>query len=83
MADEAGCSGDLRSSVPSAKWAFSVTPLDGWGPRSDRQRATAGWLAALPVFEPHWQVGGCSRSGLGCRVSQPICIPLSNLRPMQ
>ena len=24
--------------------------------RVPKQKATAGWLAALPVFEPHWQV---------------------------
>ena len=24
-----------------------------------QQRPTAGWLAALPVFEPHWQVRHC------------------------
>jgi hypothetical protein len=56
VADEAGARGDLKSTVPSAKWAFSVTPTDGWGPRAGKQQATAGWLAALPVFEPHWQV---------------------------
>ncbi|EIE26754.1 tocopherol cyclase [Coccomyxa subellipsoidea C-169] len=56
VADEAGARGDLRSTVPSAQWAFSVTPIDGWGPRAGKQQATAGWLAALPVFEPHWQI---------------------------
>ena len=55
VADEAGAPGDLRSTVQSAKWAFSITPLDGWGARAGKQQATAGWLAALPVFEPHWQ----------------------------
>jgi tocopherol cyclase len=34
-----------------------VTPLAGWGGGpGQKQQATAGWLAALPVFEPHWQV---------------------------
>ncbi len=56
VADGAGAPGDLQSTVPSAKWAFNVTPFDGWGPRRGKQQATAGWLAALPVFEPHWQV---------------------------
>lgn len=56
VADGAGARGDLQSTVPSAKWAFSVMPIDGWGPRRGKQQATAGWLAALPVFEPHWQV---------------------------
>ncbi|GAB4820510.1 hypothetical protein N2152v2_007556 [Parachlorella kessleri] len=53
---EAGATGTLHSTVGSCKWAFSVQPLVGWGDQGDRQRATAGWLAALPVFEPHWQV---------------------------
>ncbi|CAL8467097.1 g6633 [Coccomyxa elongata] len=56
VADGAGARGDLQSTVPSAKWAFTVTPIDGWGPRRGKQHATAGWLAALPVFEPHWQI---------------------------
>ena len=55
VADEAGAPGSLRSTVQSAQWAFSITPLDGWGARAGKQQATAGWLAALPVFEPHWQ----------------------------
>jgi tocopherol cyclase len=57
VAREAGTGGTLTSSVPSARWAFSVAPTLGWGPPPPApQRATAGWLAALPVFEPHWQV---------------------------
>jgi tocopherol cyclase len=37
-------------------WAFAVEPRAGWGGGPDKQqKATAGWLAALPVFEPHWQ----------------------------
>ena len=31
-------------------------PTFGWGDEGSEQKATAGWLAALPVFEPHWQV---------------------------
>jgi tocopherol cyclase len=43
--------------VCDVSWAFSVTPRAGWGGGARQaQRATAGWLAALPVFEPHWQV---------------------------
>lgn len=53
---EAGSTGKLHSTVGSCKWAFSVQPMVGWGEVGGRQRATAGWLAALPVFEPHWQV---------------------------
>ena len=37
-----------------AKWHYEVNPLSGWGTPSDR--ATAGWLSYLPVFEPGWQV---------------------------
>lgn len=30
----------------------------GWGSTSGpTQKATAGWLSVLPIFEPHWQVG--------------------------
>lgn len=56
VACEAGAAGDLKSTVDGCRWAFSVTPVSGWGPSDGRQKATAGWLAALPVFEPHWQV---------------------------
>ena len=56
IAEGAGASGDLPSTVQSADWAFCIDPQDGWGPRSGKQAATAGWLASLPVFEPHWQV---------------------------
>lgn len=53
---EAGAGGVLPSTVDSCRWAFSVRPVVGWGNVGARQKATAGWLAALPVFEPHWQV---------------------------
>lgn len=54
---EAGAAGALTSTVPHCSWAFSVHPSSGWGASAGgRQRATAGWLASLPVFEPHWQV---------------------------
>lgn len=55
VADETGAAGDLPSTVAGARWAFSVRPVSGWGAPQEQQRATAGWLAALPVFEPHWQ----------------------------
>lgn len=53
---EEGASGSLHSTVDSCRWAFSVRPVYGWGDEGERQRSTAGWLASLPVFEPHWQV---------------------------
>lgn len=55
VADHGSAPGSLQSTVTIAKWAFSVTPVDGWGSRNSKQQATAGWLSALPVFEPHWQ----------------------------
>ncbi|MCO5581241.1 hypothetical protein L7F22_035119, partial [Adiantum nelumboides] len=48
--------------VKPIKWAYSTKPVFGWGDTTSKQKATAGWLAALPVFEPHWQV--CMASGL-------------------
>lgn len=55
VAAEEGASGELTSTVGSCRWEFSVVPRSGWGPR-ERQQSTAGWLSALPIFEPHWQV---------------------------
>lgn len=54
----------------SAEYDISLKPVAGWGnypPLSSatnstttnnnyRQYSTAGWLAAFPVFEPHWQI---------------------------
>lgn len=48
--------------VKSARWEYSTRPVYGWGDVSSKQKATAGWLAAFPVFEPHWQV--CMAGGL-------------------
>lgn len=45
-----------QSTLESCRWSISVDPQYGWGPPSGKQQSTAGWLAALPVFEPHWQV---------------------------
>ena len=50
---------------PSAKrvervaWDFSVSVRAGFGANGDADsthRSTAGWLSALPVFEPHYQI---------------------------
>jgi hypothetical protein len=35
------------------------------------QRATAGWLSMLAVFEPHWQVGG---AGVGSCTGRDCCL---------
>lgn len=56
IASEKGASGDLMSTVDSCRWELSIEPKSGWGKPSGRQKSTAGWLAALPIFEPHWQV---------------------------
>eukprot|EP00262_Sarcandra_glabra_P012044 TRINITY_DN3006_c0_g1_i1.p1 TRINITY_DN3006_c0_g1~~TRINITY_DN3006_c0_g1_i1.p1 ORF type:complete len:480 (-),score=68.94 TRINITY_DN3006_c0_g1_i1:45-1484(-) len=48
--------------VKTARWEYSTCPVYGWGDLGSKQKATAGWLAAFPVFEPHWQV--CMASGL-------------------
>jgi tocopherol cyclase len=41
-----------------ASWSYKIEPRLGWGGAwgVDKQYSTAGWLAALPVFEPHYQV---------------------------
>lgn len=54
--DPGSCPGGLRASVPYASWSFNIRPLYGWGSAGEQQLSTAGWLAALPVLEPHWQV---------------------------
>ncbi|XP_051151573.1 tocopherol cyclase, chloroplastic [Andrographis paniculata] len=48
--------------VKTARWAYSTRPVYGWGNVGTKQKSTAGWLAAFPVFEPHWQI--CMAAGL-------------------
>ncbi|XP_031373715.1 tocopherol cyclase, chloroplastic [Punica granatum] len=48
--------------VKTACWEYSTRPVYGWGDVGSTQKPTAGWLAAFPVFEPHWQV--CMAGGL-------------------
>ncbi|XP_042474678.1 probable tocopherol cyclase, chloroplastic isoform X1 [Zingiber officinale] len=48
--------------VKTAHWEYSTRPVYGWGDVNSKQKSTAGWLAAFPVFEPHWQI--CMASGL-------------------
>ncbi|KAH7443105.1 hypothetical protein KP509_02G019700 [Ceratopteris richardii] len=55
--------------MKSIRWAYSTRPIFGWGDVLATQKATAGWLAVLPVFEPHWQVcmaGGLSTGWIEC-----------------
>lgn len=54
--------------VPTARWEYSTRPVYGWGDVGSKQKSTAGWLAAFPVFEPHWQI--CLAGGL----STGICL---------
>ncbi|KAG8375575.1 hypothetical protein BUALT_Bualt10G0114800 [Buddleja alternifolia] len=48
--------------VKTARWAYNTRPVYGWGNVGSKQKPTAGWLAAFPVFEPHWQI--CMAGGL-------------------
>ena len=54
--DDSSAAGHLPPTVKSVKWAYSTRPIYGWGDTGADQKSTAGWLAAMPVFEPHWQV---------------------------
>ena len=48
--------------VETVAWDFSVSVQAGFGARGDgagetsEHTSTAGWLSALPVFEPHYQI---------------------------
>lgn len=62
--------------VQSCSWALSMTPKVGWGDSptaaarpegGTSQKATAGWLSMLSVFEPHWQVRQRQADPLGSR----------------
>jgi len=48
--------GEINNTVSECKWAFSTRPTQGYGSEEEKQRSTAGWLSALPIFEPHWQI---------------------------
>ena len=64
--DESSVRGDLPSTETTARWAYSTRFVYGWGDTGRPQQATAGWLAALPVFEPHWQAGPDRATVLTC-----------------
>uniref|UniRef100_A0A7I4FDB0 Tocopherol cyclase n=1 Tax=Physcomitrium patens TaxID=3218 RepID=A0A7I4FDB0_PHYPA len=53
---------DFAKTVGTVRWEYSTRPVYGWGSIGERQLATAGWLAVMPVFEPHWQI--CMAGGL-------------------
>lgn len=58
---------DYAETVKSARWEYSTRPVFGWGDVGGKQKSTAGWLAAFPVFEPHWQI--CMAGGLSTGLS--------------
>lgn len=76
--DDSSAAGDLRPTVKSIKWAYSTRPVYGWGNSGADQKSTAGWLAALPVFEPHWQVHSSSSSSATFKPCQHLRIGMSN-----
>ncbi|CAK9166100.1 unnamed protein product [Ilex paraguariensis] len=53
---------NYAETVKTARWEYSTRPIYGWGDVGAKQKSTAGWLAAFPVFEPHWQI--CMAGGL-------------------
>ncbi|XP_058074300.1 probable tocopherol cyclase, chloroplastic isoform X1 [Magnolia sinica] len=53
---------DNMKIVKTARWEYSTRPVYGWGNVDSKQKSTAGWLAAFPIFEPHWQI--CMAGGL-------------------
>lgn len=47
----------LSDTISKVEFDFAMFPEIGWGgDEGSRQYSTAGWLAAFPVFEPHYQV---------------------------
>ena len=40
----------------AASWQYAIQPLYGWGTPGRLQQSTAGWLSALHIFEPGWQI---------------------------
>lgn len=40
----------------TAEWQYAIRPIYGWGDRGKPQQSTAGWLSALQIFEPGWQI---------------------------
>jgi len=40
----------------TCRWHYAIAPVYGWGDPQRVQRATAGWLSFLPVFDPGWQI---------------------------
>lgn len=67
----------LPSGKVQAQWHYQVIPVEGWG--GARQKATAGWLSYLPLFEPGWQVlmaHGLASGWILWRQSEDLDAPL-------
>lgn len=60
--------------MKTASWEYSTRPIYGWGDVNSRQLSTAGWLAAFPVFEPHWQI--CMAGGLSTGTAAAVTATL-------
>jgi hypothetical protein len=46
-----------KKRVQAVEWDFTVKTEIGYGSSSSSEsKSTAGWLSALPVFEPHYQI---------------------------
>ncbi|GLU01442.1 hypothetical protein SLE2022_187490 [Rubroshorea leprosula] len=56
------CRTTFLETVKTARWENRTRPIHGWGNVGSRQKSTAGWLAAVPIFESHWQI--CMARGL-------------------
>ncbi|KAI5586404.1 hypothetical protein BDE02_06G209900 [Populus trichocarpa] len=61
MSRTSNCRTDYVKTVKIARWEYRTRPIYGWGSIGSKQNSTTGWLAAFPVFEPHWQI--CTASG--------------------
>ena len=40
----------------AARWQYAIRPVYGWGNPHRPQQSTAGWMSALQIFEPGWQI---------------------------
>jgi tocopherol cyclase len=40
----------------TARWAYRIEPVYGWGNAGKLQQSTAGWMSSLQIFEPGWQI---------------------------
>ena len=47
---------DNPTTEETVSWEYHIHPLYGWGDPQRPQKATAGWLSFLPLFEPGWQI---------------------------